>query len=93
MRTKYNESMLCLALCENKIKAEKMNSALNLPVQTIAANSVINLNGNPEELNKISFETALKSYSEMNKSIENLEKIGPYNKFFEYLFKNKCKNT
>ncbi len=70
-----------------------MNSALNLPVQTIAANSVINLNGNPEELNKISFETALKSYSEMNKSIENLEKIGPYNKFFEYLFKNKCKNT
>ena len=93
MRTKYNESMLCLALCENKIKAEKMNSALNLPVQTIAANSVINLNGNPEELNKISFETALKSYSKMNKSIENLEKIGPYNKFFEYLFKNKCKNT
>ena len=93
LRTKYNESMIDLSLCENRIKAEKMNAALNLHVQTFAANSVINLNCSMEKTHKMNFETALKNYSEMNKRLENLDKVGELNPLFEFLFKNKCKNT
>ena len=72
---------------------EKMNAALNLHVQTFAANSVINLNCSMEKTHKMNFETELKNYSEMNKRLENLDKVGELNPLFEFLFKNKCKNT
>lgn len=93
LRTKYNESMLCLALCENRIKAEKVRADTEYPVQVFAANSVINLNCSMEESHKTNFETALKNYSEMNKSQENLDKVGKLNPLLEFLFKNKCKNV
>ncbi len=92
LRAKYDESIVCLSLCENRIKAEKMNSVLNLPVQTFAANSVINLNGTIKELRNTNFETALKNYSDMKKMMENVEKLGKFNSVFAQLFKNKSKN-